>query len=69
MVGIAVKSIHAYEAVNYEREMKSRENVSNQDVRKVILSDEAEYADNVDTGRVLSSYDVHLGIYSRLYGY
>ena len=68
LIEIAVKSIRAYEAVNYKREVKSWKDVSNQDVGKVFLSDEAENADNADSGRVLSSYDGHLGIYSRLHG-
>ena len=68
LIEIAVKSIRAYEAVNYKREVKSQKDVSNQEVGKIILRDEAEHIDNVDTRRVLSSYDVHLGIYSRLHG-
>ena len=57
LIEIAVKSICAYEAINYKREVKSRK------------SDEQEYADKVGFGQVLSSYDVHLGIHSRLHGY
>lgn len=65
---IAVNSIRACEAIEYKKEVKSRKVVSTQDVGRLYFSDEEAYTNNVATGRVFSTYDVHLGIQSRLHG-